>query len=139
MAGLQRLTVLSGGMGGARFLQGLLHGITNGRLPGVDTDAEVTVECNPDSVDEAKLRTYRAAGVTRVSLGVQSTQAHVLATLGRTHDRANVARAVDAIHAVDIPTFNLDVIAGAAGESDAGFATVRSSVMPTLPAPFPSR
>jgi LPPG:FO 2-phospho-L-lactate transferase len=46
MAGLQRLTVLSGGMGGARFLQGLLHGITNGRLPGVGTDAEVTVVAN---------------------------------------------------------------------------------------------
>jgi LPPG:FO 2-phospho-L-lactate transferase len=46
MAGLQRLTVLSGGMGGARFLQGLLHGITTGLLPGVDTDAEVTVVAN---------------------------------------------------------------------------------------------
>src|SRR3954468_24279828 len=61
-------------------------------------DAEVTVECNPDSVDAAKPRTYPGAGVTRVSVGVQSTQPHVLAALGRTHDRANVARAVDALH-----------------------------------------
>ena len=92
-------------------------------------DAEVSVECNPDSVDETKLRTYRAAGVTRVSLGVQSTQPHVLATLGRTHDRANVARAVDAIRAADIPTFNLDVIAGAAGESDADFDATLDDVL----------
>jgi len=84
-------------------------------------ETEVTVECNPDSVDLPKLRTYRAAGVTRISLGVQSTQAHVLAALGRTHDRANVARAVDAIHGACIPTFNLDVIAVTAGESDADF------------------
>ena len=40
------ITVLSGGMGGARFLQGLLHGIREGRLPGVDADAEVTVVAN---------------------------------------------------------------------------------------------
>ena len=82
-------------------------------------DAEVTVEANPDSVDLEKLRAYRDHGVTRVSLGVQSTQPHVLAALGRTHDRDNVARAVDAIGAVGMPSFNLDVIAGTPGESDA--------------------
>ncbi len=42
----RRLTVLSGGMGGARFLQGLLHGIGTGALPGVAADAEVTVIAN---------------------------------------------------------------------------------------------
>ena len=92
-------------------------------------DSEVTVECNPDSIDVAKLRTYRAAGVTRISLGVQSTQPHVLAALGRTHDRANVARAVDAIHTADLPTFNLDVIAGTAGESDADFDATLDDVL----------
>ena len=92
-------------------------------------DAEVTVECNPDSVDLSKLRTYRAAGVTRISLGVQSTQPHVLAALGRTHDRANVARAVEAIREAAFPTFNLDVIAGTAGESDADFDTTLDDVL----------
>jgi LPPG:FO 2-phospho-L-lactate transferase len=43
---LRSLTVLSGGMGGAKFLQGLLHGIAQGRLPGVAADAEVTVVAN---------------------------------------------------------------------------------------------
>lgn len=43
---MQKLTVLSGGMGGARFLQGLLHAISTGRLPGVAADAEVTVVAN---------------------------------------------------------------------------------------------
>ncbi|WP_257425107.1 2-phospho-L-lactate transferase [Nocardioides carbamazepini] len=43
---LRQLTVLSGGMGGARFLQGLLHGIATGTLPGVATDAHVTVIAN---------------------------------------------------------------------------------------------
>jgi LPPG:FO 2-phospho-L-lactate transferase len=43
---MQKITVLSGGMGGARFLQGLLHGIAEGRLPGVAADAAVTVVAN---------------------------------------------------------------------------------------------
>ena len=43
---LRRITVLSGGVGGARFLQGLLHGIATGALPGVSHDAEVTVIAN---------------------------------------------------------------------------------------------
>ena len=43
---MQNITVLSGGMGGARFLQGLLHGIAGGRLPGVAPDARVTVVAN---------------------------------------------------------------------------------------------
>ena len=56
--------------------------------------AEVTVECNPDSVDALKLATYADAGVNRLSFGVQSMVPHVLAGLGRTHDPANVARAI---------------------------------------------
>ncbi len=79
--------------------------------------AEVTVECNPDDVTVEMLRTYRAGGVNRVSVGVQSMSPHVLAALGRTHDPANVERAVAAIGEAEVPTFNLDVIYGAAGES----------------------
>jgi len=83
----------------------------------VADDAEVTVECNPDDVTVELLRTYREAGVNRVSLGVQSMSTHVLSALGRTHDPRNVELAVSAIRAAGIPTFNLDLIYGAAGES----------------------
>jgi oxygen-independent coproporphyrinogen-3 oxidase len=78
---------------------------------------EVTVECNPDTVTRELVDTYVAGGVTRVSLGVQSTSPHVLAALGRSHDRANVERAVDLVRAAGIATFNLDLIYGSAGES----------------------
>ncbi len=80
-------------------------------------DAEVSVECNPDTVDEAKLGVYRQAGVNRLSFGVQSLVPHVLAALGRTHDRANVESAVSAARGVGFETFNLDLIYGAHGES----------------------
>jgi oxygen-independent coproporphyrinogen-3 oxidase len=78
---------------------------------------EVTVECNPDNVTEELLTTYRAGGVTRLSFGVQSTSAHVLAALGRVHDRANVVRCVELARALAFDSFNLDVIYGGAGET----------------------
>jgi len=82
-------------------------------------NAEVTVECNPDSVDLGKLRAYRAAGVNRVSFGVQSMRTHVLVALGRTHDPDNVARAVGWARSAGIDRVNLDLIYGTPGESDA--------------------
>ena len=83
----------------------------------VSDGAEITVECNPDDVTVETLQRYRRAGVNRVSLGVQSMSAHVLAALGRTHDQENVARAVDAVRAAEMPSFNLDLIYGAVGET----------------------
>ena len=91
--------------------------------------AEVTVECNPDNVTEDLLRVYRDAGVTRISLGVQSTVPHVLASLGREHGREAVLRAVEAIRATGYDTFNLDVIYGAAGESVADWERTLDDVL----------
>jgi putative oxygen-independent coproporphyrinogen III oxidase len=79
--------------------------------------AEVTVECNPDDVTTEMMETYAAAGVNRVSIGVQSMVPSVLASLGRTHVPANVSQAVTALRAAGIPTFNLDIIYGGAGET----------------------
>jgi oxygen-independent coproporphyrinogen-3 oxidase len=79
--------------------------------------AEVTVECNPDTVTPDLLRSYHDRGVTRISLGVQSMVPHVLASLGRTHDRANVQRAVELVEDTGFSSWNLDLIYGAAGES----------------------
>ena len=83
------------------------------RRPG----AEVTVECNPETVTEERLAGYAEAGVTRISLGVQSLVPSVLAALGREHDPADVGRAVAAVQAVGFASWNLDVIYGAAGET----------------------
>ncbi|MCU1487011.1 MAG: hemN [Actinomycetia bacterium] len=85
-------------------------------VPRVD-GAEVSIECNPDTIDEAKLAGYRAAGVNRVSLGVQSMVPHVLATLGRSHDPDNVRRSAEAIEAVGFDSWNMDLIYGSVGES----------------------
>jgi putative oxygen-independent coproporphyrinogen III oxidase len=74
--------------------------------------AEVTVECNPDSVDPDQLGVYTTAGVNRLSFGVQSMQPHVLAELGRTHDPAGVERAVQWARDTGFEHINLDLIYG---------------------------
>ena len=79
--------------------------------------AEVTVECNPDTVTAELLAEYAAGGVSRISLGVQSMVPTVLSSLGRTHDPSNVRQAVDLVVAAGFETWNLDLIYGAAGES----------------------
>ncbi len=80
-------------------------------------DAEVTVECNPDSVDPDQLAIYRLAGVDRLSFGVQSMQPHVLAELGRTHDPAGVEQAVHWARTAGFAHINLDLIYGTPCES----------------------
>jgi len=96
-----------------------------GRLVGavaLAPGAEVTVECNPEDASVPTFAAWRAAGVTRVSFGVQSTEPAVLAGLGRRHDPASVAPAVAWAWAAGFSSVNVDLIFGAAGESDAGWA-----------------
>ncbi|MDF2554406.1 MAG: coproporphyrinogen oxidase [Microbacterium sp.] len=83
---------------------------------GIAPGAEVTVEANPDTVSVDSLRELADAGVTRVSIGMQSAVPHVLAALDRTHDPANVAHAVAAARAAGLAV-SLDLIYGAPGES----------------------
>lgn len=94
--------------------------------------AEVTTEANPDSVDDAYLRTLARGGFTRVSLGMQSSVTHVLATLERTHDPANVARAVDAAKSAGLQV-SVDLIYGAPGESLADWRTSLESAIALAP------
>ncbi len=97
-------------------------------IPLVD-GAEVTVESNPDDVDDALVAAWAAGGVNRISLGMQSAVPGVLAALGREHTPDNVVRAVAAIRAGGIPTFNLDVIYGAAGERLADWQATLEAVI----------
>lgn len=95
-------------------LAGLLAAVRD-RWPFAD-GAEVTTEANPDSVTPASLRHLADAGVTRVSVGMQSAVPHVLAALERTHDPAGVERAVAGARAAGLDV-SLDLIYGAPGES----------------------
>ncbi|MBO1768408.1 radical SAM family heme chaperone HemW [Allobranchiibius sp. GilTou38] len=83
---------------------------------GLAPGAEVTTEANPDTVTPEVARTLAAGGFTRISLGMQSAVPHVLATLDRTHDPANVERAVAYARDAGLQV-SLDLIYGTPGES----------------------
>jgi oxygen-independent coproporphyrinogen-3 oxidase len=80
---------------------------------------EITVEANPETVDEAYWTALRAAGVNRVSLGVQSFQAAGLRALDRDHDAATAIRAVEAARRAGIAQVSFDLIFGWAGQTTA--------------------
>jgi len=84
---------------------------------GLAPGAEVTAEANPDSVDLESLGDLRAAGFTRISVGMQSAVPHVLATLERTHDPDRVAAAVGWAREAGFGGVSLDLIYGTPGES----------------------
>ncbi len=127
-AGMPMATSVFVGGGTPSLVDGDALGEVIGAIPVAD-GVEITVECNPDDVTVELLRSYTAAGVNRVSVGVQSMASHVLGTLGRRHDRANVERAVAAVREVGLPTFNVDLIYGAAGESTADWAETIEAVL----------
>ena len=73
-------------------------------------DAEITLEANPDDVSSATAAAWRAAGVNRISLGVQSFEPAVLAWMHRTHTAEQVPAAVEAIRGAGIGDLSLDLI-----------------------------
>ncbi len=92
----------------------MLHSVVD--TWGLAVGAEVTTEANPDSVDLDYLLSLRAAGFTRVSLGMQSAVSHVLATLERTHDPARIPLVVTWAREAGLQV-SLDLIYGTPGES----------------------
>jgi putative oxygen-independent coproporphyrinogen III oxidase len=84
---------------------------------GLAADAEITTEANPDSVTAASLADLRAAGFTRISLGMQSAVPHVLDVLDRTHTPGRPVAAAAEARAAGFEHVNLDLIYGTPGES----------------------
>ena len=86
----------------------------------VSHDAEVTLEANPGAIERGAFREYRAAGVTRVSLGAQSFDPQALRALGRIHSATDTRRAAAELHAAGMSNFNLDLMYGLPGQVVAG-------------------
>lgn len=92
----------------------------------LDTDAEITVECAPGQLADETLEALVAAGVNRVSLGVQSFIDREARASGRLHNRAVVLADVMRLRAARISNLNVDLIAGLAGQT---FASWEESLM----------
>ena len=80
-------------------------------------NAEVTLETNPGTVTEEKLRAYRAFGVNRLSVGIQSFHDAELRLLGRIHDRAEAFRCLDLARRVGFDNLSLDLIYSVPGQT----------------------
>ena len=98
----------------ARDLVAMLDAIR--KTWGIASNAEITTEANPDTVNEYYINELAAGGFTRVSFGVQSAVPHVLKALDRTHTPANVAAGVNAANKAGLRS-SVDLIYGAPGES----------------------
>ena len=85
-------------------------------------DAEITVEANPGAVSLPKLRAYRAAGVNRISLGVQAMQDSLLRTLGRIHTAAQAEEAVELVRRAGYENINLDLMYALPGQTAGDWA-----------------
>ncbi len=95
---------------------------TIGRLWPVDADVEITAEANPGSVDQAVFAGFAAAGVNRVSIGIQSFDQTALRFLGRKHDAAEAYAAVD-LAAQYFPRFSFDLIYARPNQTAAAWET----------------
>jgi oxygen-independent coproporphyrinogen-3 oxidase len=82
----------------------------------LEANCEITLEANPGTFEKDRFRAYRAAGVTRLSIGVQSFNDAHLAALGRVHDRAQALAAVEEA-AQSFDTFNLDIMYALPGQT----------------------
>ena len=80
---------------------------------------EVTLEANPNTTERARLPAFRAAGVNRLSLGIQSFDDDTLRRLGRAHRASECHAALDAARAAGFANLSLDLIFGAPGQSEA--------------------
>jgi putative oxygen-independent coproporphyrinogen III oxidase len=74
------------------------------------SDIEITLEANPGTAEQQKFSGYRAAGINRLSIGVQSFNAEHLKVLGRIHDRDEAVRAADFARKAGFDNFNLDLM-----------------------------
>jgi oxygen-independent coproporphyrinogen-3 oxidase len=110
-----------------RQLQDLVDRLT-ARTPWSSAE-EITFECEPGTLTESKIEAIRGMGVTRLSLGIENFDDHILEHNGRAHRSAEVFKAYDFARAVGFPQINVDLIAGMLGETEDNW---RACVQKTL-------
>lgn len=124
--GRQLVSVFIGGgtpsLFSARALDRLLGGIR--ALTALAPNVEVTLEANPGTVEQGRFADYRALGINRLSLGVQSFDDDALAALGRIHSGAEAHRAIDIARKAGFDELNLDLMYALPGAGVQGARTV---------------
>lgn len=96
-------------------------------------DAEVTIECNPESIDRSKLDAYLQAGVNRISFGVQSLDDRLLKRLGRMHDASTALDALRSARTAGFENVSADLIFGVPEETDDAWCASMEGVLACEP------
>jgi oxygen-independent coproporphyrinogen-3 oxidase len=98
-----------------------------------DEAEEVTFECEPGTLTDHKLKAIRELGVTRLSLGVENFDDHILEINGRAHHSKEIARAYAFARQIGFPQINVDLIAGMVEETEANWRECVSKVIAMSP------
>ena len=107
-------TVYIGGGTPTVMPQGIISRILSeaGKLFDISGDAEISIECNPESVTEEKLSEYRSAGINRLSIGLQSADNEVLKAVGRIHTAERFLEAYNTAEKCGFTNINADIMHG---------------------------
>ena len=116
---------------GAKRIKELLAHLS--KLFQVEKDAEITVECNPDSVDLKSLRILRKAGVNRLSMGMQSAQEEELRAIHRIHTPQQTNQAVEAARKAKFTNLSLDLIYGLPGQTTESWKATVEHALSLIP------
>ncbi len=115
-------TIFIGGGTPSLFSAASIARLMAGIADCVDLSAtlEATMEANPGSAEAEKFQDFRAAGINRLSLGIQSFQDEQLRALGRVHDADEAHAAIEIVRAAGFDNFNIDLMHGLPGQTEAG-------------------
>lgn len=112
-------TIFMGGGTPSLFSADAIHTVldmVNG-LFAIEADAEITLEANPGTTDQASFKGYYSAGVNRISIGVQSFQNELLLALGRIHSANDALDAFSAARSAGFSNINIDLMHGLPGQT----------------------
>ena len=110
-----------------RWLGTLLEGVSNRAT--LSRHVEITLESNPSSAESSRFAEYLAAGVNRLSIGVQSFDDRALHILGRIHSGSEARRALDMVATAGFPRWNIDLMHGLPGQdAQSGAADLTEAV-----------
>ena len=98
-------------------------------------DAEVTIECNPGTVDEDKLKVYKACGINRISFGLQSVHDEELKSLGRIHTFDDFLMSYDAAVNAGFTNINVDLMSDIPGQTTESWEKTLKTICELKPAP----
>lgn len=135
LQGRQVVSIFLGGgtpsiLHGAQVVQ-ILEAIRQGFS--IAPNAEITIECNPGTLDRQKLLSYKAAGVNRLSIGLQSTHGKELRKLGRIHTYEDFLASYDLARKADFGNINVDLMSALPGQAVGDWASTLERVLRLKP------